>query len=364
MLVSRLINRIFLFPPVCLVWIFFTSIPVYADVYIDMNIYGYSETVPIVNAVDQWDGPFTSGTDVFSHDLVEIGISEGRWRLGLLKRYDYELKFSEATSEFYYRINNSLALDVNRTYDLDIVIRQTYSEGVRLAYADSVNDKLDYQLSLSYLRGIALTDGFIRGSATATTSKDYDFLFDVSYVYSRDTLFDRIVDEPSGEGMALDLAFDWRLNNVFTTHLSVKDLYTFIRWYDAPYTTAVASSASKTYDENNYVVYNPVISGLEKNRDFTQRIPMRVEIEAEYSIAEQYSLVTALNLMRNFNYYQVGLNYALDAKALINAMYIPGLRSVSLAYRGEHLNLQLITDSLKINSARSLGFHLAYVWVW
>lgn len=337
---------------------------VHTDIYVDLDIFGYSETVPIANAIDQWNGPFTSGTDVFSHDRVELGAGHGSWDLGLFKRYDYELKFSESTSEFYYRINNKLALDPGRVYDLDIVIRHTYSEGVRLIYANSVNKRLGYKLGVSYLHGIELTDGYIKGTANARSESDYDFQFDVSYVYSEDTLFDRIVAAPDGEGVGLDLDVDWQINDKLDTHVSIRDLYSVIRWYNAPYTTAVASSDTKTYDENNYVVYKPVISGVEKNRDFKQRIPTRAELRMDYSVAQQMSVVVAYNINKNFNYYQLGLDYDVGPHSYLNAMYIPALESVSISYHSEMFRIAFISDTLNMSQARSLGLGIAFAWAW
>ena len=182
----------------------------FAGVYVDTSLFAYSEAVTIKGAIDGWSGDFSGGQAAITHNWVETGVTYQQWKLGILKRYDYELEFSPDTADFVYRTENKLALEMGKTYHLDLKARHTYSEGVRLSHEFKTVKDLDLTLGLSYLRGLELTEGVLQGTATALSASDYDFEFGVDYFYSKDSLLDREVQAPSGDGYSVDLHLVWQ----------------------------------------------------------------------------------------------------------------------------------------------------------
>ena len=266
----------------------------FADIYIDSSLFAYSEPVTVKGAMNNWSGPFRGGQAAITHNWLETGVSQGPWRLGIFKRYDYELEFSPDTADFIYRMENKQALQAGKTYQLDLRVRHSYSEGVRLSHEFHPEKGLSLALGLSYLRGLRLTEGALQGEATAVSANDYDFKFDVDYFYSKDSLFDREVHTPSGQGYSLDLLLVWRPDTQLTASLTVKDLVGRIDWRNTPRTRATASSDVKEYDENGYVIYRPVLSGYESNEDFTQILPRKSSLLVSYRVLPTTRLVTRI----------------------------------------------------------------------
>ena len=135
-----------------------------AEYYTETNLIAYSEPVTVHGALHEWKSEFFGGTKALTHDSIETGWRQDQYEIGLLRRYDYELEFSRDTAEITYNIKNKFPLDVNRVYQLELLVRNSYSEGAYIRYATSYSPKLMVTYGVSLLQGIELTEGRIKGS--------------------------------------------------------------------------------------------------------------------------------------------------------------------------------------------------------
>jgi len=337
-----------------------------ANPYVVIDSFTVSESVPITDIVeDEWDSPIKNGDTAFSYNWAEIGATYKGFGLGYLARYDYELEYSKDTAEFYHLVNNKKALPIGKEFNLLLVAKHTYSEGLRLSYQFQIHKELEFTIGGSYLKGLKLTEGKLSGSATAIAKNDYDFKADVNYYYSKDVLFKRKVKTPEGVGYSIDTQLNWNVWRDLSMHLQIVDLVGSIYWNNTPNTTAVATSDIKEYDENGYVKYNPVLKGNMPNQDFTQKLNPRVNLQFNYAIDSSAKLLGQIYNFEPGSFYQIGGEYAFKPQNRVQILYMFDTNAVSLGYVGKYLEFGITSDSFNIEKsyifALKLNVHLQFI---
>lgn len=321
----------------------------------------YSQPVSIDAMLDEWGPPFKGGDKALTYNKVEVGVAGQTWHLGVLSRYDYLMTFSNQTAELYYLTKNHLPLDTGKTYALNIEVHQQFSRGLRLGFQHQITSSINAGISLSYLEGIALTDGAINGSALVTDDKDYDFNFDVDYVYSRDALFSREVQSPQGKGYSFDIKLDWQANEALSGQLTVIDLLGRIFWDNAPYTIATASSSTKTYDADGYVRYKPLASGLEANRNFTQRLPRKIFASASCLWNEETELLVEMQDFEIARFTSIGAGWKFSERIRFQGLFNITANALTLRYQQQKLRFEIGSDNYwNIHRGRYFNLLLSY----
>ena len=328
--------------------------------YIAVQSVSYSEPVALKFMLGERQAPFTKGNKAFTYNKVEAGFRWGNWQLGVLERLDYQLEFSSETAELIYLAENRLPLEVGREYELYIKAKHNYSRGVRLAYRHKFSARINVGLAASYLQGKAFTDGTIRGSAQATAEKNYDFQFDADYFYSRDILFERDVESPDGNGYSLDFNVDWQPNKYFTVQLDVVDLVGKMFWDNAPFTTAIATSETKTFDEDGYVRYNPLLEGKESNKNFTQTLPRKIFIATKYQWFSSIGLLAELQDYKVARFTSAGAEWCYSRHSCFQSLYNTTIKALSLRYQGHGVQVELASDKLDPDQARYFAIQLSF----
>lgn len=328
--------------------------------YVDVQSISYSEPIAIKSMMEEWQPPFKGGSKALTYNKAETGVRWRSWQLGILERYDYLVDFSSQTAELVYLTENHLPLEVGKEYELQIRAQQHFSRGLRLGYRQKFSSVFTGELAASYLQGMSLTDGDIQGTAQATAEKDYDFQFDADYFYSRDVLFSRDVNSPEGSGYSLDLKLDWQPTERFSAQLNVVDLMGKIFWNDAPYTTATATSDTKTYDEDGYVRYEPVISGRESNKNFTQNLLRKIFFAAKYQWLSNAELLAEIQDYEIVRFISIGVGWCHNQSDCFQGLYNTTAKALSLRYLGYGFSFQLASDDLKLNKARYFSFQISF----
>lgn len=323
--------------------------------YLTLHSFTYVEPIAIQDAFHNNTKHFDGGETALTHNWVEIGAAYNSFGVGLVGRYDYELEFSKDTAEFYYLTNNKKPLHQGREYNLDLDAKYIQSTGVRFSYAYALNPNTNINVGVSYLTGVRLTDGSIHGRALALAQNDYDFQFDVNYFYSKDSLFDRDVTPPDGNGYSIDLAMDWDITQNLATNLRIIDLIGRIYWNNAPYTTAVANSDVKEYDQNGYVIYNPVLSGFEDNRNYAQKLNPQVNALVSYHWSYRLAALAQAYSFKAADFYQLGIRYDFSDTSHISALYMLETGAVSLGYKMQYFDILITSDSLDTDKSHTFG---------
>lgn len=325
--------------------------------FIQINSFNYSEPIAIDAVLNDWKGDFKGGETILSLSQVEVGFKYRDWQFSAFQRIDYLLEFSKDTAEFVYTTQNKLPLDENREYQLSLESQSFTANGLKVAFSDRWQD-INWQVGLSYLQGFKLTDGSLNGVATKLNDNDYDFNFAVDYYYDDDVLFDRSnVQAPDGQGFALDLSVKGQFNQQWSYKAQLKDALAYIYWQDAPRTVADGTSDTKTYDEDGYVEFNPVASGAESYEDFTQRIPLKVNLQTTYQVDNNNSFSFGYRNLAIKDFYHAAYQYQTSAARYTIGYYL-NAQAWNLSYQRSWLKLQLLSDNFDYQKARTLGINL------
>lgn len=328
--------------------------------YVELNTFFYSQPVPVKALSNKWRAPLQSGDRAFTHDRFESGVAWNDWKFGWLYRYDYQFQFTPETAELVHSNKNKHPLTTGRVYPLYLSINGFRARGFRLGKQSVINPQLTIGTSFSLLEGIEFMEGRIWGNATALAEKDYDVMFNLENIYSKDTLFDRRVLTPKGTGYSLDLNAQWQVTKQWHVDFQALDILGEMEWPNAPYTSAIGNTNNKTFDDDGYVRYKPTISGVELNRDYTQPIPRKIFINTQYNLSQHTALLFEHKNFKLKNFTAYGGSYSRNNKHF-SLLFDFTIQAATLRYRQGNFALEYITDAIEINDARVLSINTSYI---
>ncbi len=324
------------------------------EAYLRFDSYNYAEPTSINSFLNEFNGSFEGGTQAFAHEWLETGARVGDWELGIFTRYDHDLTFSEDLAELYYLSTNKLALEIGKTFQLDLSTRHYKTDGLRIGRHFEIAESLNLAIGLSYLRGLQLTDGYLSGEATAISKNDYEFTFHTDYYYSEDPLFDRVVQSPDGWGYSMDLSADWRPISLLEVNLEVKDLFGRLFWQQAPHTVADASSDNKNYDDDGYVKFLSTLKGLEDYHDYTQDLNSWGSISADYQIMQDIGLLYQGDFTAETYFSGFGVRYSFNPTRITALLYYPETEVIEFNHTDKYWKIRLASDAFTLNQANLL----------
>jgi hypothetical protein len=352
-----------------LIFLIFSSLSglAYADdypvqPYFMVDSFSYSETVPIETTLHSWKGDdFQSGERQWTWSWFELGVQYQHWAVGIVQRYDYDLRFSDDTSEFYWLVANKKDLPIGKQYDLTLQVNAFHSSGVRISYADSLTDTFNYRFGLTYLQARYMLNGQIEGNATAVSDSDYDFQTTLDYAYTEDDLFERVVDEPTGKGFALDFEFSYQVTPSTYWQFQVRDLFARLYWKNSPYTEGSSTSDRKEYDENGYVSINPILTGYEGTRDvYVQKLQARWYSKVSQQLSSNYAAVLQYRYQYDHALFSLGGNYKLGDNNRLGLSYWPINQALEINWNYHKVQLAVVADSLQSSVAKTFGLYFSY----
>lgn len=325
--------------------------------YLSFESFAHSEPIAIKAITKQWDAPLHNGDMALAFGRAEIGVGWNQWRLGVFRRHDYFYEFSPDTAYLKHSSENNLPLDTGKQLDIYIEANSIIANGVSLTHS-FVLAKANVDVRLSYLKGRELTSGQLAGNAEVLAENDYDLMFDVDYFYSEDELFDREVVRPQGEGYSVDINIDWSFDSRWNFTLTVNDLLAKLFWKNAPRTMATGNTATKVYDEAGYVVFNPVISGLETDQNYAQTLPRKISFKTEYTLGEQLLLFEFQDFEIK-RFYSIGAGFMPYENHHVNLFYNVTASALKVHYQNQWLTFSVISDEWEFHKARTFGVELS-----
>lgn len=285
-----------------------TLIPVTAQareavgIYSRLESHTYSEIMSIDGFIDNFSGTLTSGDTALTHDLVELGVQYGPWRIGRVLRYDYDMSFSNDTAQINFNIENNLPIDQDAAYDIYLAVEHLRSEGVRIAHQFKPYKRVSFSIGLSWLSSEQFYSGSInlqtdRGGLTDAVIAEYEarapdfeeqaqtaetladavavgeslqvfsaelrpivsgsnFQGAADYAYYEAALREDENDDfsnvdfsaPRGKGYTFDINVEWDISAQWSLGLEVRDIYSRISWSGAPTTQAQVNGTQAAVD--------------------------------------------------------------------------------------------------------------------
>lgn len=332
-------------------------------VYFEATSFAHAEPLAVTEFIDEWGGPFHGGDAALTINRAELGVRYGSWRLSYIARYDYFIDSHPDTAEAYYLSENKLPFDAGRRYRAKINVNHIRAQGLKVSRRLMLRSDLSATLSVSYLAGRRLTQGKLSGHVTALSDKDFDFDVNVDYVYSKDHLFDREVDPPSGNGYSIDLDLHWQPADRFAVSLTANDLVSRIVWRDAPFTEAVATSDTKRFDDDGFVTVIPTLSGVESNEDHVQVLWPVYRLSAVYRMMRNVRVVGEYLDTRVKKIPRLGA--AISGRwGETSALWGTTTQALTLRYRHGFLAASLTADKPDVTEARTLGLSVSLDLRW
>lgn len=329
--------------------------------YVAVDSFAHAEPKTIHDYIDDFDGPLHGGSDALTHNWFETGARHGAWSYGYVQRYDYEIKATRDSAVLYHQVKNKIDLVPGTTYDLGVRAFHNRSQGLRVAYRFEGAD-WSVEPGLSLLSGQALTDGSIAGVATAVQAKEYAYNAEVGYHYTEDFLFDRDVRGPTGEGWSLDLGLHYRPMPDWELSLVGRDLLGFLYWRDAPVTTAVATSDTREFDDDGYVVFRPMLTGREFNEDYSQRLHPRGLAVLQWQATQGTQLGLRWRLTEVRQYLSLVAAQQLAKEVSVDLEWMPDLQAYGAGLRWSGFRLGLMADALRFEETQVLQLQLGWAY--
>ena len=326
--------------------------------YLKFDSFGLSEPQTLKDSFEDYDGKLEGGRVTFVQSRLETGAVLGRWRVAGVLRYDLSIDPSRDTVEFYHATRSDAELEPNRVYELDLNANQFHVYGLALGRLFQPRENLIVELGLQILHGEELIDGRLLAQATATAGNNYQASGSVNYAYEEDALFDRGTESVRGTGHAFNMALDWRFAPDMSLRADVRDVFARIYWDDIPYTEATVETDNRTFGDDGFVEFNPVLTGVEGNRDHTQHLSAygRVQLIREFEHMAVYGglrfhtlkTIPEIGVSRRYGSVFAGLQY----------LPVQGGLGVSLRWQG--LSVAYLADRLRFDDAQVFGLQLQY----
>lgn len=320
--------------------------------YFRLDSFSYSAPVSIRAAIDQWEtNHFKSGKKQWSSNWLEIGVRKNNWHLGFLQRLEMDLQFSPDTSLFYYNTQNKLPVDSNYQQQLSMNAQRYQLNGARVGNFVDINPQFSLDWGLSIFTADDLIDGEIYGDQTT---------LHLDYVYSEDVVLDRRVEQPDGWGASLDLKTFWSPSAKTQIEMRIEDLLGTIWWDNAPFTRADASSNRNTYDENGYLVIQPVASGVEGYiNEYRQTLKPKIQLDAKYDL-NNFGLESGVYHRDSATLLMLGVSKQLRHDQKVTARLWSEIEAVELIYQHGPLELSLALDAPERNRTHTLFLTVSY----
>jgi len=321
----------------------------------------YSEATSLRSLSGEWNDRVTSGDDAFSVNRFRVGYEDDSYSIQYLQRIDILFEYANDTARFLYQTDNQLSLTPGEPYRLYIREKSSVSHGIRLGYKKRLAENFSVATYFSLLSPTNLERGYLDGSAVAIAPNDYDFNFSSDVFYREDPLYGRDSELLSGNGYAWDLNFRYAINERWYATLDLLDVAGKLFFDNAPFTTADATSDVKTFDENGYVIYNPVITGLEGNKDFTYEFDMESHLAIFYAFSDKYSFALQHHQYKNVAYQEIQFIQSINVNN-VSWHLIPELEAVGVSYLSPNFTIGITADDLDFKKTKYLALYGQYFW--
>ncbi len=312
---------------------------------------------------NDWEGDF------HPHNGMNIALESSRFDLGMLLddhyyigytyRHDVFIEASSDLTRLTYLTKNKLDLPLNEQFDLSLNIEGVEAQGIllgkRFTFAPTKWGTWSLSLTGSLLYARNMQHGKLSGSANSISKNDYDFQTESDYYYTYNYLYDLDVQKANGFGFSTHLSIDYTYKN-FSMLLIANDIFGRIYWDSLPYSYISMNSDNKYYDDNGYVHYNPTIHGVEKNKDYTQKLPVKLYFESAYKVKEKYLLSVGFESIQSYLFPFGRVTYKEENNAyFISYEYRFHTTTIGMEYK----NITFSLSADKIIDPATLGLHLS-----
>lgn len=341
-------------------------------VYASIETFEGNDQVAMRQYDGDWQGNYTprSGNNIgLLAARAETGVQWQGYRLGALYRAEALVEANRDTSDLAKQYNSRSGYDLGRTYQLDYKIKGFEADGARLSKSFQLNQGGAWQLNagigVSYLRGKRIKLETATGQVVTISAKDFNAgvsLNDTdSQVNVRDSAkfnapFGRMA-APSGDGYALDAGMVLRHpESGISLELAVADLAGRINWKDLPNNVTDYSTATKYYDSNGYVQFNPTLTRTSSYQNLSQTLDPKVWLAANYPTGD-FEWQGATSYTQGYWFPQAGVKYQINPQWAVKADYDFRFNTLGLLLQHQWFYFGVRMDGTNIDTAKAYGLN-------
>ena len=301
---------------------------------------------------------------------VETGVQWQGYRLAAVSRSDAYLSASRDTVDLINQYANALGYDNPRKYAVAYQIRAFEADGLKFSRSlqfDAIGGgNLKAGLGVSYLRGRSLKLENIKGQAVTLNTKDFDAALtqsisstwlDTQNLSQFNAPFGR-QERFSGDGYAVDAGVTWlHLATGMRMELAIADLFGEMRWNNIPTNVATLSTATKSYDANGFVQYDPTTTRTSSYKSVSMTLEPKVYLGAGIPW-KQMMLKAGTSYSQGEWLPQLGIERRLPSGWTLGADIETRFSTLGVSLSCSWLQLKLRTDDLNLSQAKALGISL------
>ncbi len=325
---------------------------------LSFDSFNANESTSIHSISGNWNRPIHGGDQALSVSRMRLFIERDALRVAYLQRHDIHYAYSNDIVSLLYQTENKLPLPANSSYELFIRAKRSSSAGLQFGYSWQIGPELSLRSDISLLTPRSLQAGFLTGQASSVSDTDYDFNFVSDLAYDEDPLYARQAQSIDGDGYAVDVGLDYRPDERWYIQLDLLDIAGHLNIPDAPHTSATASSATKQFDAQGYLIYEPVVRGREDFSDTRLNFDMQLHVDLAYRFDASNRLSVQHHSMRGFDYRQVEWIRDLGAGEL-RLIALPELDALGIGGGSDFISATLIADSLDYRNMQVFSFQIA-----
>lgn len=332
-----------------------------SDYFVNFTSTSFSDGMSIKTLSNEFNGDYRDGKVAYSDSEIELGFSKQISKQNFLsfsatKRFARWYSFSSDTGKAFHQSNNNLPPEESKMYNIDLEAFGFTADGLKLHSSTYLTEYLSLDFSLTYIVVNDLTH--FDGNGTLPSTDSQVTRLDYNYYYDEDIILGRPVDGKNGKGMSFDFSLFYKISNSWSASISLKDIYSFIKWDDAPISIMSVNNVPVTIDENNKFNIVPSLSGLEGFRDFKEQIPWASEVHLSYlndqgkgffinSLNNEYINDLALGVYLPFANNNFSIDYSIKAEAL------------NLSLESSYLDFSIKLDSFNNDRISALDISFA-----
>ena len=317
-----------------------------------------------------WQGAYSprTGTNIgLLAARAEAGVQWAGYRVGALYRAEALVQANRDASDLVQQYSARSDYEIGRTYALDYQIKGFEAAGVHVSKSFQrqlgTQWHLDWGLGLSYLRGKRIKLETVAGQVVTLNAKDFNA--DASRDSSNSDL--NVSDlaqfnapsgrlaAPSGDGYAVDAGVVLRHQaSGASFELAVADLAGRLNWKDLPNNVTNYNNASKYYDADGYVQFNPLATRTSSYKNLSQTLKPKLLLAANYPIGS-FELQGAASYTQGYWLPQAGLSYRINPQWGVKADFDFRFNTLGLALQHRWFYLGLRMDGTNADTANAYG---------
>ncbi|MGQ0712015.1 MAG: hypothetical protein ACT4NV_19975 [Rhodoferax sp.] len=341
--------------------------------YAEGQAFAASDWMDVQGLVNGWTGTYRPHNErraglVYGH--MEAGVQWRAWRLGLLHRGEAFASASPDTTDLFDQYTRSSGYTPGRSYALDYRLTGFTARGIRLSHSLVLGQTGAWiwraGWAVSGLQGIQAKMETAAGQAVAVSAQDFNAnLVQTTHDSTTDTSGKGSFNPPfgahpsvSGQGYSTDLALTAQDDEGSRYEFAVFDAVGALEWRNLPKYRANYNSATKTYDADGYVHFNPTATALSSYENLVLPLEPKWRIAA----SKQWGAVQlGARLEHAFGVPlpQWELGYLGAEGWRVSVGWESRFNSWGLAWEWHGLRAGLRTDALPLERASALGAYWA-----